>query len=186
MSALDGGEWSISRSGRSIPGEQSPQYSEDYRLCGTHRRFEGFGEEKCSCPYPYKLPHIQWYHFYAVSKWYISKGQLACNDPVTVTIWPLLWQFTTLRQSSCCTSQVPNWEANDACFSFWCTYQIRLILLLLTRISLWSSVLPYIKNHDSNCFLLLLLTPLFRLIPPLKRCCSFISKTSSLCYLSLH
>jgi hypothetical protein len=114
MSALDGGEWSVSRSGRSNKREQSPSTMRITVCVGPTDGLNAWGKKNF-------LAYIRTYYPGSLSKWYISKGQLACND-VNVIIWPLIWQFITPGHSSCCPSQVPNWETNDTCFKCWCTF----------------------------------------------------------------
>jgi hypothetical protein len=50
-SALDGGEWSASRTACFTLGEKSPQNPLDRRLGRPQRRPRGRGKEKISCPY---------------------------------------------------------------------------------------------------------------------------------------
>jgi hypothetical protein len=52
ISALDGGEWSASRSGRFTPREEAFWHPSDRRLGGTQSRSGGGGEEKNSQPPP--------------------------------------------------------------------------------------------------------------------------------------
>jgi hypothetical protein len=50
-SALDGGEWSVSRPYRFTPQEKIPLYQLDRRLGGTQRRSGRGGEERIPSPH---------------------------------------------------------------------------------------------------------------------------------------